>query len=47
MYKCINHIAPDYLCDLFCLNADIYQVNTRSTQVNNIHVPATSISYFS
>ena len=44
MYKCVNHIAPDYLCDLFCLNADI---NTRSTQVNNIHVPATSTAYFS
>ena len=38
MYKCVNHIAPDYLCDLFCLNADIYQVNTRSNQVNNIDV---------
>ena len=28
-------------------NGDIYQVNTRSTQVNNIHVPATSTVYFS
>ena len=40
MYKCVNHIAPDYLCDLLCLN-------TKSTQVNNIDVPATSTAYFS
>ena len=33
MYKCVNYIAPDYLCDLFCLNADIYQVNTITKSV--------------
>jgi hypothetical protein len=38
MYKCVNNICPQNLQELFELNANIHQHNTRAAANNNLHV---------
>ena len=36
VYKCLNGFCPSYLCDLFSLNSDIHNYNTRNK--SNLHM---------
>ena len=39
LFKCLNNMAPDYLKDLLTSHTDAHDVNTRSVQDGNLHVP--------
>jgi hypothetical protein len=39
MYKCINNSAPDYLCNLFDMNANSNVYSLRSSAKENLFVP--------
>ena len=39
MFKSINGIVPNYLCDEITMQRDIVVRTTRSTINNNVHVP--------
>ena len=39
MYKCINNSAPDYLCNLFDMNANSNVYSLRSSAKGNLFVP--------
>ena len=36
VYRCLNHFYPSYLSNLFCLNSDVHNYNTR--RKNDIHL---------
>ena len=46
MYKCVNGIAPYYLCDQITMMQDVVIRETRSSNVNNVLVPHASLEYF-
>ena len=39
MFKCMQGLAPNYLCDQINLISEINGYNTRSTSSYNVHVP--------
>ena len=36
VYRCLNHFCPSYLSNLFCLNSEVHNYNTR--RKNDIHL---------
>ena len=46
MYKCINNIAPNYLCDQFSFINDIHQANTGNANRYDLYLPLPSTSCF-
>ena len=36
VYRCLNYFCPSYLSNLFCLNSDVHNYNTR--RKNDIHL---------
>jgi hypothetical protein len=39
MYKCVNGMAPNYLCDLFYLKSVLHPYETRYTVNENLYIP--------
>ena len=46
MFKCVNGLAPNYLCDQINLLSDISGYNTRYAANYNLHVPFPSKEIF-
>ena len=46
MYKCLNSIAPLHLINEISLVSEIHDVNTRSAQLKNVHVPMPNSELF-
>ena len=45
MYKCINNSAPDYLCNLFDINANSKVYSLRSSAKGNLFVPRPNYNF--
>ena len=46
MFKCVNGLAPNYLCDQFSLVSDVNLYNTRSTNTLDVIVPTVNNNVF-
>ena len=45
-YKCLNGLAPNYLCDAFTYCGDVHNYCTRGSNRRNLYVPQPNLEYF-
>ena len=45
-YKCLNGLAPNYLCDAFTYCGDVHNYCTRGSNRHNLYVPQPNLEYF-
>ena len=45
MFKCVNNIAPDYLCNEFYKITDVHDRVTRQSSANDLYVATVKTSY--
>ena len=46
MFKCINNLAPDYLCDEVTLCSEVFNYKTRSANSRDVIVPRANKTSF-
>ena len=43
VYKCVNKLLPDYMCDMFQYVSSVSQRSTRQSASNKLYIPAKSL----
>ena len=46
IYKCLNGLAPNYLCDAFTSCGDVHNYCTRGPNRRNLYVPQPNLECF-